>query len=233
MSIKIYLIKHLDTGMGYVGITGDELGKRWYQHLHDPKGALYAALRAEGHRMSMQLLEEVETRAEALTKEQMYIHALGTAQPAGWNRDVRPLSVKPKAKPKKWKQVTDKPIFSDSWNHLLLECPICDNPHMHQEDIEIFIRGEDQPEGLHVFVDFANDSFVTDKSMANNPSSRRQGLRVYIRCESCHNDWIDTDIDGEPIYAEDGQTPPLFEFLITQHKGCTLIEYVYYIEDKS
>jgi predicted GIY-YIG superfamily endonuclease len=234
MTHKIYLIKHLDTGMGYVGITGDELGKRWYQHLHDPKGALYTALRAEGHRMTMELIEEVETREEALAKEQQYIHALGTAQPAGWNRDVRPLKVeKPKAKPKNWLKITDKPIFSDQWNFMGLECPVCQNDFLHQQDIEIFVRGEDQSEGLHVLVDFTNDKVFADKSMRNNPSSRRQGLRVYLQCESCHNDWLDTDINGEPVYAEDGQLPPLFELLISQHKGHTHLEFAWYIEDKS
>jgi hypothetical protein len=121
MTHKIYLIKHLDTGMGYVGITGDELGKRWYQHMHDKNGALYKALRAEGHRMSMELLEEVATREEALIKEQQYIYALGTAQPNGWNRRVLSEIAKPKPKQVRWIQKQAPLIFVDGE----LRCPVC------------------------------------------------------------------------------------------------------------
>ena len=31
MSYKIYMIKHLDTDMKYVGITGGDLATRWQQ----------------------------------------------------------------------------------------------------------------------------------------------------------------------------------------------------------
>jgi hypothetical protein len=31
----------------------------------------------------------------------------------------------------------------------------------------------------------------------------------------------------------DGDSPPMFQLLIIQHKGHTLLETVYYIEDKS
>ena len=127
MTHKIYLIKHLDTGMGYVGITGDELGKRWYQHLHDPKGALYAALRAEGHRMSMDLLEVVATREEALIKEQQYIHSIGTAHPAGWNRRVKT----PVKKQKKWIQKESVLRYVDREQ---IKCPVCGCENLHLQD---------------------------------------------------------------------------------------------------
>lgn len=86
MSWKIYLIKHLDTDMKYVGITGGDLAARWDQHRADTNSAVYKALRTEGHRMTMELLEEVATKPEALKKEQEYIQSLGTATPNGWNR---------------------------------------------------------------------------------------------------------------------------------------------------
>ena len=94
MSYKIYLIKHLDTDMKYVGITGADLATRWQQHYNDINSAVYKALRTEGYRMTMELLEEVATKPEALKREQEYIRSLGTATPSGWNRKV----ATPKAK---------------------------------------------------------------------------------------------------------------------------------------
>lgn len=229
MSIKIYLVKHLDTGMGYVGITGDELGKRWYQHLHDPKGALYAALRAEGHRMSMQLLEEVETRAEALAKEQEYIHALGTAQPAGWNRDVRPLPVEEKAtpKPKVWKRITRSPMFEEDGQTLV--CP-CECPNLHQETVEVYQCYEDSA-GIFTEATLTETTIKSfSKHAKQNPSSRRNGLRIFFSCEWCHNSHYGIDENGEEI---EQAVPPLFELTIAQHKGITIFQTVYYIEDKS
>lgn len=88
MSYKIYLIKHLDTDMKYVGITGGDLAARWEQHRSDTNSAVYKALRTESHRMIMEPIEEVTTKPEALKKEQMYIRLLNTATPSGWNRQV-------------------------------------------------------------------------------------------------------------------------------------------------
>lgn len=187
MTHKIYLIKHLDTGMGYVGITGDELGKRWYQHLHDPASAVYKALRAEGHRITMELLEEVESRGEALIKEQQYIHSLGTAQPTGWNRQVKPI-VKPK--PKRWEKVAQRGIKLSTYYHddeSTLVCPICfkadgtcDGTYVHVEKVETIEDGNE----------------IT--------------VRIHMMCESCDCD-SDGDIEGKPrnyieLYTTHGQT---------------------------
>lgn len=219
MTHKIYLIKHLDTGMGYVGITGDELEKRWYQHLHDPKGELYAALRAEGHRMSMDLLEEVHTREEALIKEQQYIHSLGTAQPAGWNRDGRPLPIEEEAKPKKWLKCTDTvQILAIYSPESFMKCPACEYEYTHLEYYEIYQCLEDSP-GIHTMTTLAGT--IVDLDMKDYPSPRRDGMRMYFSCESCHGG------------MEEGQFPPFFQLFIFQHKGVTVFKTVYYIEDKS
>jgi len=227
MTHKIYLIKHLDTGKGYVGITGDELGKRWYQHLHDPKGALYTALRAEGHRMTMELIEEVETREEALAKEQQYIHALGTAQPAGWNRDVRPLKVEepePLAKPKEWERFTAGLATGNSYGlGETIACPSCNADNLHQETVEVYQCFEDSG-GIRT-VATLTETTVDDK-LKNNPSARRNGLRIFFRCEHCHCDYLGHE-KGEELFVE---TPPLFELTIAQHKGNTITEFVYYEE---
>lgn len=86
MSYKIYLIKHLDTDMKYVGITRNDLIARWEQHRADTNSSLYKALRTEGHRMTMELLEEVATESEARNKERDYIQLFETMAPSGWNR---------------------------------------------------------------------------------------------------------------------------------------------------
>jgi hypothetical protein len=86
MSWKIYLIKHLDTDMKYVGITRNDLIARWDQHRADTNSSLYKALRTEGHRMTMELLEEVATESEARNKERDYIQSFETMAPSGWNR---------------------------------------------------------------------------------------------------------------------------------------------------
>jgi len=217
MTHKIYLIKHIDTGKGYVGITGDELGKRWYQHLHDPKGALYIALRTEGHRMTMDLIEEVETREEALIKEQQYIHALGTAQPNGWNRDVRPMKVEEPtsvAKPKVWEQWTDDSIKISGDG---LTCPSCNCQNLHQETVEVYQCYEDS-DGIRTVATLT--ATTIDTNLKNNPSARRNGLRIFFRCEHCHFDNLE----------EYGAPPPLFELTIAQHKGSTYMQFVYYEE---
>jgi hypothetical protein len=86
MSWKIYLIKHLDTDMKYVGITRNDLIARWDQHRADTNSAVYKALRTEGYRMTMELLEEVATESEARKKERDYIQSFETMAPSGWNR---------------------------------------------------------------------------------------------------------------------------------------------------
>jgi len=227
MRHKIYLIKHLDTGKGYVGITGDELGKRWYQHLHDPASAVYKALRAEGHRMTMELIEEVENRGEAVKKEQEYIHSLGTAQPAGWNRDVRPLKVeqpKPVVKPKVWVEFTNSSIkVTDD----CLVCPSCDIDNLHQKTVEVYQCHEDH-DGICTVAELMETKIThIPRHYPLNPSSRRNGLRIFFECEHCHNEHNGYDENGDELFVE---TPPLFELTIAQHKGNTHMQFVYYQE---
>ncbi len=222
MSIKIYLIKHLDTGKGYVGITGDELGKRWYQHLHDPKGALYTALRAEGHRMTMELIEQVETREEALAKEQQYIHALGTAHPAGWNRDVRPLKVEepapmPEPTAVEYYRIPSGIKFEEP-NCWTMQCPNCRSSFTHQEYVEVFFREAEDAGGIHTTA--KQDGTFIDRNMENNPSWRRDGLRIHFSCESCH------------CNEDDKDNPPYHYLDIYQHKGKTFFETWYYADKK-
>jgi predicted GIY-YIG superfamily endonuclease len=214
MTHKIYLIKHNDTGKGYVGITGDELGKRWYQHLHDKNGALYAALRAEGHRMTMELIEEVETREEALIKEQEYIHSLGTAQPAGWNRQV-----KPKRKSKQW--IKHKSLGT------VFRCPICKSDELQMRSYELFMR--DTVDGhIHAKLDYPG--IVVDKDMSNSINRYDvlfEGIRIEFYCWDCHAPYNDEE------NADVIKTAPYFHLEILNYRTNMFIQTVAFEEDKS
>jgi len=231
MSWKIYLIKHLDTDMKYVGITRNDLIARWEQHRADTNSAVYKALRTEGYRMTMELLEEVATKPEALKKEQEYIRSLGTATPNGWNRQVstpksEPVTT-PEATPKKWERCAPfQPIFMHNGpGSSLLACPHCLYDYTHQEKVEVFIRDGDDYQVPGIKTTINNQiTTVSKDDMKTNPSTRRDGIRIYYSCESCHA--------YDEVYGS-GSNPPLFELLIYQHKGQTFCETVYYIEDKS
>jgi hypothetical protein len=217
--------------MKYVGITGGDLASRWEQHRADNKSAVYKALRTEGHRMTMELLEEVDTKPEALKKEQEYIQFLGAATPNGWNRQVSTPEVTPEVTPdvtpKKWVRCAPyQPIFTGMglggiFFRSLLACPHCLYDYTHQEKVEVFIR--DDVDGIKTTINHQITT-VSKDDMETNPSTRRDGIRIYYSCESCHS--------YDEGYGS-GSNPPLYELLIYQHKGQTFCETVYYIEDES
>jgi hypothetical protein len=97
-------------------------------------------------------------------------------------------------------------------------CPVCKDPHTCHERVEVFNRQEDADTGTHVTI--VGSSVKVDKDVRDNPSRRRDGVRIYFTCEHCHHE---INIDS----------PPMFQLLLIQHKGNTLFETVYYIEDKS
>ena len=222
MTHKIYLIKHLDTGMGYVGITGDELAKRWYQHLHDPASAVYKALRNEGHRITMELLEEVETRGEALLREQEYIHSLGTAQPTGWNRQVKSV-----AKPKEWKkEISATPK---------LRCPICGSDDIAIRRFEVLLNDTiNGPQSLNI--DYNGVCQNSDEILPFKYADviHTNGVRIEFWCWKCH-DFIVQD----PAWQGEGKPnlPPYFFYELfhsNSNKGtCIRTQFVAYREDKS
>jgi hypothetical protein len=83
-----------------------------------------------------------------------------------------------------------------------LLCPSCNGDHLHHTTMEIFERNEDAINGLHVTV--KDGKVNVDTSLADNPSSRRHGLKVTFWCETCH---------ASPV------------LVIAQHKGCTDIDF--------
>ncbi len=212
---KIYLIKHLDSGMKYVGITDGDLAKRWQQHYNDPNSAVYTALRSEGYRMTMELLEDVPSRDEALRKEQDYIRTLGTARPHGWNRMVSEVEVvKPAVK--KWREIRRELLNSDFIANIL-QCPRCGYGFTHHQDTVVYNRNNDSDEiGFisHIFHTGVSTSYT---EMTSNPSARRSGIRIYFKCESCHEENENVNL-------------PLFALLIYQHKGETCLGISYYEE---
>jgi hypothetical protein len=195
MTHKIYLIKHLDTGMGYVGITGDELGKRWYQHLHDPASAVYKALRADGHRITMELLEEVETRGEALLREQEYIHSLGTAQPAGWNRQIK---TKLEPKQKRWKSIVWNGIKFSSYSYDeagTIICPAC------------FIA-----DGT------CDGQFVHIEKVTELHEDYESTVTIYIQCETCDSYNDDKPTNYLELHTTHGQTTAKYYYFVEDKK---------------
>lgn len=213
MSTKIYLIKHLDNGMKYVGITDGDLASRWQQHYNDSGSAVNSALRREGHRMTMELLEEVPTRSQALRKEQEYIHKLGTAAPAGWNRKVNKMREMKPVKPK-WEEMRRNLEWSDFTINQTIKCPRCGNDYTHHGDVTVYSREkEDAKMGFITHVTNGQTSTVYTE-MTLNPSGRRNGIRIDFECEACH--------------MSDDNPPPVFSWLIIQHKGNTYLEVLYY-----
>ncbi len=218
---KIYLIKHLDSGMKYVGITDGDLAKRWQQHYNDPNSAVYTALRSEGYRMTMELLEDVPSRDEALRKEQDYIRTLGTAHPHGWNRMVSKVEV---VKPvvKKWRQII-RPLSRDDFvNHgaFVLKCPLCGYDFTHHTDTIVYTRESERHSYSHA--NHIDEHGVHKAYISNyNPSFRRNGIRIEFGCEGCHG-----VVTGNFNEAD----PPIFSLLISQHEGQTQFELEYYEE---
>ena len=171
MSYKIYLIKHLDTDMKYVGITGADLATRWQQHYNDINSAVYKALRTEGYRMTMELLEEVATKPEALKREQEYIRSLGTATPSGWNRKV----ATPKAK-LSYDSVIRRTaaIFKFECigsGNAFLECPRCASSNLlfYTLDNNTIERSDCSMRNMHIL---------------ENPPL---GTGFFFTCNRCHN----------------------------------------------
>lgn len=88
-----------------------------------------------------------------------------------------------------------------------LVCPVCSNTYLHQTDVAVFGRHEDEDQVKVVTV---TESGAHEAEIANslslNPSPRRHGVRISFWCEHCE--------DTVPDLA------------IYQHKGETFIEWV-------
>jgi predicted GIY-YIG superfamily endonuclease len=202
MSYKIYLIKHLDTDMKYVGITGGDLATRWEQHRADTNSAVYKALRTEGYRMTMELLEEVNTKPEALKKEQEYIQSLGTATPNGWNRQVST----PKVQSEKYHvfhTIRTSALFKFEFigsDNVFLECPLCASHKIYFYTL----NGKT--------IERSDCSMHKFRILENPPL----GTGFYFECKQCHK-------------PNDNYFIPPFVFEIFLFQGKLKCEVEYYI----
>jgi hypothetical protein len=93
-----------------------------------------------------------------------------------------------------------------------LACPKCGDIYIHQGNITIFERREDDN---YVTVITQNDAEVTTARFLNadtcNPSSRRHGMLIEFTCEHCHA--------SPPEFRQP------FRLAIYQHKGNTFVEW--------
>lgn len=95
-----------------------------------------------------------------------------------------------------------------------LDCPWCGGEFLHQLRAIVFWRPrEDAETGIRV--ETAERVLLFDQSadMAENPSSRRDGLIIEFECETCHH--------------EEAYPAPWLRLVIEQHKGNT---FMYWME---
>jgi DNA-directed RNA polymerase subunit M/transcription elongation factor TFIIS len=86
----------------------------------------------------------------------------------------------------KEQQTIQPKIDKDSYGSFsVLNCSLCGGENVHQQDVEVFIREEDANKGLHVSITSEPQSFKVDENMNDNPSPRRQGLKIKFWCEQC------------------------------------------------
>jgi hypothetical protein len=66
----------------------------------------------------------------------------------------------------------------------VVNCPACDGPWLHHLRVEVFDRRcEDAEDGLHVAVE--RTQLHVDTDLTDNPSGRRDGVRIFFYCEWC------------------------------------------------
>lgn len=89
-----------------------------------------------------------------------------------------------------------------------LQCPSCDNTWLHQESVEVFVRGDSNEYGTHINADYSDEVTIgSDVTVEDgNPSARRSGIKISFWCELCDG------LDGK----EDTSDAIL---IISQHKG--------------
>lgn len=82
----------------------------------------------------------------------------------------------------------------------ILKCPVCKELYLHQKEVQVFDRKEDEKDTLQVNV--VNKTCSTTISNTGNPSPRRQAVQIKFECENCE----------EPYYL-----------VLYQHKGNTVV----------
>lgn len=88
-----------------------------------------------------------------------------------------------------------------------IQCPRCGFNYMHRDSVELFEASEDADSAPHITISSGGEPSV-DTDLSDNPSPRRDGMKIHFNCESC-------DPTG-------GVTSTL---CIYQHKGNEIIEW--------
>lgn len=93
-----------------------------------------------------------------------------------------------------------------NFNDNILLCPHCDTDYMHHAGVEIYNCKEDAvADRISVSTcDHNNKYQLTVDQEGKNPSSRRDGIRLFFTCESCNQ---------------------VSALTIAQHKGQTFMEW--------
>lgn len=108
-------------------------------------------------------------------------------------------------------------VDTDDYGRLMCKCG---NDYLHQQDITLFVRGEDG-ETTTVIAQNGHtaqvSSFPSDDTC--NPSPRRHGLILEFMCESCSWDYDPNKAD-EPVFTRPQR------LAIYQHKGGTFLEWL-------
>jgi hypothetical protein len=95
-------------------------------------------------------------------------------------------------------------------------CPLCGGFNLHHMDVIVYNRPEDDDVTKVTEVrPLETRSLLADSKSCGNPSSRRDGLRVTMWCETCESA-PDADPDADLRH---------FSLLIYQHKGTTYVEW--------
>jgi hypothetical protein len=194
--------------------------------------------------MTMKQIGEADTEQMAIKKEQQFIQDLGTAEPHGWNRLVYTPKEEPVATRKKWERVEEE-FYCKLVKGIgdVFECPSpsCSSLFTNTQNVEVFNRKEDDVNEFHALI-YSQSAMINNVTPDNpsiyaphpevfklgNPSPRRQGIRIFFKCESCHG--VNVDYWTQMQFRIN---PPDFELLIYQDKGNTILKTVYYIEDNS
>jgi hypothetical protein len=72
--------------------------------------------------------------------------------------------------------------FSESFGHTIL-CQGCGSDNLHHISVDVCYRDEDAKTGVHSNTN--EHRVLVDNSMEENPSARRDGIRILARCELC------------------------------------------------
>jgi hypothetical protein len=97
-----------------------------------------------------------------------------------------------------------------------LVCPSCNNTNLHQLNVTVYERGEDDSYTT-VIAQNKHEVYASKFKSEDtcNPSSRRNGLLLEFMCEHCH------ESDSEKGWS----TEKPFLLGISQHKGDTLMQW--------